>query len=295
MRHSTLFLSICMAGALGAQPILQYGNVNLVGSNYDLYVVTDPGNSNPGVNGANVTWDFSSAVMVLAGTNSFVAPAGTPYAASFPASNLAAVVTHQDTTGYMYYSVSSSQLEILAEYVGTNDENVYTVPKSVLEFPFAFNDSFQDDYVDEDASNTVTRTYTGYGTVILPGGGTVADVVKTTSTSGSMAFFRSNPVAPLVSIEDDGDAVWWMPAGVGLPELAASPLHAWPNPVSDALQLRSEPGDQWSVLDVQGRALLSGRATTTLNTIDMAGLSTGHYVLRVANAAGVRAVPVIKQ
>ena len=196
-----------MAGALGAQPILQYGNVNLVGSNYDLYVVTDPGNSNPGVNGANVTWDFSSAVMVLAGTNSFVAPAGTPYAASFPASNLAAVVTHQDTTGYMYYSVSSSQLEILAEYVGTNDENVYTVPKSVLEFPFAFNDSFQDDYVDEDASNTVTRTYTGYGTVILPGGGTVADVVKTTSTSGSMAFFRSNPVAPLVSIEDDGDAL----------------------------------------------------------------------------------------
>ena len=295
MRHITLFVSLSIAFAATAQPVLQYGNVNLMGTSYVLNVVTDPGTSNPDIDGANATWDFSSATTTVGGIASFISPVGTPYAASYPTANLAMAVTSPEGTGYTYYNLSSAQLDMLAEHVGTDDAVVYTEPKTILEFPFAMNDWFLDEYEYDGTSYSVSRAYMGYGTVLLPGGTSATNVVKTASTSGSIAFFRSNPVAPLVSIEDDGSAVWWSALGVGVSERNHGTLQAWPNPTTDVIHVRTLPGEAWSLVDLQGRSLLSGQANGTQSTITLTGVNNGHYILRVVGPSGIRTLPILMQ
>lgn len=295
MRTTLLSVASLLTCIATAQPLVQYGNVNLIGTSFNLKMVTNSGSSDPSANGANVTWDFSTATVSVIGTATFVPVASTPFASSYPAANLAMIASIQGSTGYSYYTLSSSQLDLLAEHVGTDGEQVYTTPKTILEFPLGYNDSFVDTYAYGGDDFTVTRAYTGYGTVILPGGETATAVVKTTSTSGSIAFFQSNPVLPLVSIEDSGIATWWDVTSVGMNEVTAGPLLAWPNPTADRVRMNTEAEAQWSVLDLQGRTVLQGNATNTTCIVDLGAVQPGQYVLRVLERGVLRTVAVTKQ
>lgn len=292
-----LTLSILFSAIVPAtgQPVLQYADVDLIGKTFTISVVTDPGSSDPNIDGANVTWDFSSATVSLGGSVTFVDPASTPYAASYPASNLAQAITVSGNTTYNYLLLSSTQLDVLAEDVGSGDETIYTDPKTPLQFPFGYPDYFIDYFAYDGTNYSVSRAYMGYGTVILPTG-TYTNVVKMASTSGSIDFFRSDPLEPLVGINDDGTVLVWGDAQVGLPEAMASlrPV-VYPNPATDVVRITGLAGaGTWELVDAQGRVLQSDRHVSGTLVLDLASLVPGFYHFVANDALGCRSARVVK-
>ncbi|HRH70796.1 MAG TPA: hypothetical protein PLB89_14940, partial [Flavobacteriales bacterium] len=161
-----LFAPICSI----AQPVLQYGNLQLLGNTYTIDAVTDPGESNPELDGEDVTWDFSTATTSEVAAAAFIPPVGTPYAASFPTANLCFRLDLGGDFRYSYYFLSPSGLDMLAEDLGTPDAVQYTDPKTVLQFPFTYGTSYVDEFAYEGTDYSVTRACTGHGTVVLPSG-----------------------------------------------------------------------------------------------------------------------------
>lgn len=283
-----LLVSVCVA----AQPVLEYANVQLMGTSYAVHLVTDPGSSDPDLDGANVTWDFSSAALELnAGTASFVAPSTTPYAGDYPSSNLAQAVVLPGGTNYNYFNLTSTQLDMLGEGIGGSDPTVYTDPKTPLQFPFSYPNWFIDYYAYDGTDYSVSRAYMGYGTVILPIG-TFTNVVKMASTSGSIDFFTSNPVTHLVGIDEDGVALVFGPAEVGVDETIARPvLTAFPNPSASHVRISGiELPGTWQLLDMQGRSVRSGRHGAGSLNLDLTQEASGAYTLLIQDAQGRRSV-----
>lgn len=273
-----------------AQPVLEYANVQLVGSTYAVHLVTNAGTSDPNPNGANVTWDFSSATLLMnAGTTTFTAPAGTPYAASYPTSNLAQRIDLPTGTTYNYFNLGSTQLDMLGEGIGGTNATIYTDPKTPLQFPFAYPDYFIDYFTYGGTNYSVSRAYMGYGTVILPTG-TYTNVVKMASTSGSIDFFRSNPVSQLVNIGSDGTVIVFGDPQTGLPATDPLPvLNAFPNPATDRVLISGLAGSgTWELRDLQGRVIQSGNHGAGSMELDLAMASTGQYALLLNDAHGRR-------
>lgn len=295
MRVSTLSLALICGVAVTAQPVIDFASIDLIGSGFNLYLVTSPGTSDPNADGANVTWDFSSATLQLVGTQTFMPAAGTPYSADHPTANMASAETMAGTTSYTYYDLQSTRLDILANGVGSMDPNVYSEPKTVLEFPYAFNDWFIDYYNENGTDYSVSRAYMGYGTVILPNG-TFTNVVKQASTSGAIDFYTTSPTAPLVHIESDGSAVVALPGTVGIQEHGqASALRSFPNPVQDRLTLANDaPLGDWQIMDATGRVAQAGRTGAPSTTIDLSSLAPGSYIARIGLGDRARAVFFLK-
>lgn len=280
-----------------AQPVIQYINLVAIGYTSAIHMGSDPGTSDPSPNGANVTWDFSSATLVMnVGTMTWVDPATTPQGASYPTSNLAQHITIPGQDMYNYYDLQTTQLDQLADGVGSGDVSVYADPKTVLTFPMNYGDSYVDNYTDNGDPNSYTRTYSGYGTVILPTG-TYTNVAKITSTSGSIAFLTTDPVAQLVNIDDDGSVLVFGDPVLGVAEQHADPvLHAWPNPATDKVTVGGiqQPGT-WDLVDATGRTQRGGTAAPGTLELPLAGLAPGCYALVLHDAAGRRELRIVKQ
>ena len=280
-----------------AQPVIQYANLNPVGSSYAVHVVTDPGASDPNTDGAGVTWDFSSATLLMnAGSVTFVDPASTPYGASYPTSDLAQEIALPGGTTYTYFDLSTTQLDMLAQGVGGSEPRIYTDPKTPLVFPFAYPDWFIDYYSENGTDYSVSRAYMGYGTVILPMG-TYTNVVKMASTSGSIDFFRSNPVAQLVQISEDGEVLVFTDAEVGVQENERSAvLSAWPNPAADQVRIDGVSGSAaWHLLDGQGRSVQQGNHAGGALLMDLAPLAVGRYLLVVHSDEAIQRTVLVRQ
>lgn len=124
--------------------------------------------------GANQTWDYST-LLDSGSINAIgaVTPASTPFADSFPTSNIA--IKSLDDSLFIYYDSQSSYLQNL----GLTTKDSFTIrflkPKIYLPYPFAYN-SFYTDSVVEQISKTgfIVRgkdslTGDGYGTLKTPG------------------------------------------------------------------------------------------------------------------------------
>lgn len=294
-----MLLSLPLLAAVGtsAQPVLQYANLNLVGKTFPVHIVTDAGTANPTTTGANVNWDFSSITLQMnAGTAAFVDPAATPFGSSYPTANLAQVTTSPLGTSYTYFQLNASSLEMLAEGVGGSSPTVYSVPKTPLQFPLAYQDFFVDSYSIGSTPGTVTRAYSGYGTVVLPNG-TYSNVVQVTSTSGSIDFYHSNPLEPLGHVESDGSAVVFGDATSVITDRVQAPLlSVLPNPTTGKVQVNGlSHGAQWQLMDLQGRILQQGSTASTPLQLDLGALATGPYALVVLDGNTRRSIRVVKQ
>ncbi|TXI75571.1 MAG: T9SS type A sorting domain-containing protein [Flavobacteriales bacterium] len=294
-RYASLLLLVPVAAT--AQPILQSADVQVMGNTYAIHLVTDPGASDPNADGANVTWDFSSATLTMnAGSTTFMAPAGTPYAASYPTSNLAQSVTIPGSTTYTYFNLQSAQLDMLGQEIGGSDPTVYTDPKTPLQFPMAYEDWFIDYYEYDGTEYSVSRAYMGYGTVILPTG-TYTNVVKVASTSGAINFYRTDPVMELVNIDGEGQILVFGDAQVGVEEASmAQPLSIFPLPATDVVNIGGLTGaSTWDLIDAQGRVLRSGRDVRTTLVLDVNTLASGPYSVIVRDGRGQRSARILKQ
>lgn len=157
-----------------AQPVLTESGLPYIGNIFRM-VQCDTTNVDPGMAGANITWDFSG--LVLAGdTNStfIVDPSTTLNSAFFPNSDYTARTADE----YRYHSHDADGLYL----DGVEFPQLGAVPfdssATLLSFPFTYQDSqsnnytanFQYIFFTAYRNGTVTAVADGHGTLILPNG-----------------------------------------------------------------------------------------------------------------------------
>lgn len=177
MKNFLLLLVIfpCIALKLIAQgPTLTSANSTfVVGENFLIQPVK-VANVNDLSGGANQTWDYSSVIDSggIVGVQA-VTPASTPFADSFPSSNLA-IKTLNDSV-YIYYNSQTNELSQLGITTADSTTIRYTIPKVYLSYPFSYNSFFTDSVVLESSEFGVlfrgkdSLTGDGYGTLKTPG------------------------------------------------------------------------------------------------------------------------------
>lgn len=279
-----------------AQPVLQFADLDLEGNIYHVHILSALNGANLITDGANASWDISAAshIMIPSGTQ-FVAPSATPYAASYPTSNLAQWVSMPGGLEYSYLVADAQGLHLLADGVDSTGGNVFVDGKTLLKFPFAFNESFTDTYVLGGLGQNQTRTYSAYGTLTTHVG-TFTNVVKVTSASGNADFYTSGSIEPLFHYEPDGTSLLFEPTMVGIVEQSAQlALVAYPNPATEHVTINGlTAGTPWQLLDTQGRIIVKGMANNN-STIALMSIAPGRYVLRGVERGVVRTAVVVKQ
>lgn len=290
MRTSATLFTILAAAALSAQPTLEFSDVPTGNTTLTVYQLTDPGNIVEPSTGANQTWDFSSGTFAAAGNAVMGPSAGTPFAANYPAANWAWTIT--PTVGaadYLYMVLNNSGMENVAAHVPA-DPNVYTDFQRIMQFPMAFGASFVDAFTSPDHTGTDTWTYAGHGTLITPIG-TFTDQVMMVGSDDDVVLWNASPLYPRVIANEDG-VMLFGPSSTGVAERIAPALAVFPVPASTALNITGITATaQWSVVDLQGRTLLTGRTTDPTRTqVDIAALAEGDYLFTVVDAAGRRSI-----
>ncbi len=136
------------------------------------------------ITGTGVTWD-ASGLTQQNGTPLIHAifgdPSNTPNGSLFPLSNY--VLYDPALTSllsYEYYTINADSLVMEGEYGANTAHEIYQNPDKRLVFPFSYLDSFSDTYAKTNYSDATTissfqtgsRTvnFSGFGTLILPGG-----------------------------------------------------------------------------------------------------------------------------
>ena len=123
--------------------------------------------------GANQTWDYSNLVDSNAIFNLIaVTPASTPFADSFPGSNLAMKTVFD--SAYLFFDAQTSQLTELG--VAGSDSTIlrFIKPKIYMPYPFSYNSFFTDSVVEVAAQYPVelrgkdSLSGDGYGTLKTP-------------------------------------------------------------------------------------------------------------------------------
>jgi hypothetical protein len=159
-----------------SQPIITYdGNCPQIGDRYDLALFT--GNIAPGSAGANQSWDFSGVTSDGTSILYAIDPAQTPYNDYYPNANIAFNYNNEDA--YSYGRTSPSELLNLGTASIQNSMEViiyYSDPAKLMEFPFAFNDTYDDTYygsfssgtLEVHQSGTITTMADGWGSIITP-------------------------------------------------------------------------------------------------------------------------------
>lgn len=294
MRIITSF-TLLLAGAAVAQPVIQQSDLPSGSISLQMIFVTDNGSSDPTPNGANITWDLTSATLEPAGT-AFFGPANlTPFAATYPEANWAMTF---DLFGlgqaYNYFRSTASEFELIAEGVPV-DAVHYSDPKKFIQFPFEYQDIFSDTYTANGVDSNVVWQYTAYGTV-LSDLGTVNNVVKAVSSDSEIVFWNTQPLYPFISIVN-GSIIVLTEDGVGIDEATTTTsLVVHPNPANDLIHVRGvERGDRYELSDALGRSIRSGIVgSDAMLTLSIADLSSGNYNLRISNSDRNEVLKVIR-
>ncbi len=154
----------------GAQPTIDQGNFAALPG--EAFVLNNSAWMDPGASGADVTWDFSGLVIGSTFTETYVDPASTPEAASFPTATLALVAG----AGYRYRSFDANGGYYLGQALGAGSSMVvYSDPEVTFQFPCTYATQWVDDLFGAYPplnlvylTGTITAEADGYGTLILP-------------------------------------------------------------------------------------------------------------------------------
>ena len=289
--HYFLTLSTLLASsAIANGQTLNNGSSSpTVGETFTQY---QDGYMAPGTTGTGQIWDFSSLSQGTIMTSTYVTPASTGLAATFPGANLAS----DDGAGnYGYYATSSGGFDIVGVYAGSVSVSIpYQNPERILTYPCSYGTSWNDNLGSNFSSlgTPVTRTGSitgiadGAGTLIMPFG-TVTNVLRVKTIEDfsddvdglytvdylftNYLFYKPGIHLPILSVYDQITTtagspstnqliVWLDGASIGIAETPANTIgiDLFPNPASGSTSLvfSSEGGGlQLEVLDAQGRAV----------------------------------------
>lgn len=149
MKSILTLIMVCLffTGTM-AQITINFDDIIDVGDSVELAAMDNvPAGFSPGPAGPNQVWDFSNLVADTVYTMTFIDPDSTPYAGSFPLSNIAAegLIEGFGAEGFAYATKNSSVLKIDG-FAGSYDVFVDVVipfdpPEVMFDFPINFGDS----------------------------------------------------------------------------------------------------------------------------------------------------------
>lgn len=261
------------------------------------FTINQADHSAPGSGGAGQTWNFATLGVNSAATSTYVAPASTPYAASFPGATLA-----MDAGGgnFAYYQASSAGQDLHGLYSGTLGTNMtYQNPQRTLSYPCSYNSTWNDAFsstftamgLNCTRSGTITGLADGHGTLVMPYGTmtnilrvrTVEDYSDDLGGAGTIDYdfttyyyYKPGVRVPLLVIYEQTSTIagqaptntlgisWAAGSSVGIQEALrnAIGIEVFPNPARDHASISfSSPGGNLflEVLDATGQVVRKER------------------------------------
>lgn len=281
-----------------AQPQLTQSSIP-VNFSADFYYA-EVENFNPGPSGANQTWDFSNITAVVAGESTFMPSAGTPYASSYPLANHAIHYGGLGQSLWYYNRITAQKLEhISLVYAGVIAINYSANPKTMVEFPYAFNSVFTDTYREgpEDDDTAFTATYDAYGTLILPFG-TYHNVIRQKVVEDGKTeynWYNSDPFYPLLQTNLEDGSIGLMKGGaLGVGDNQQHEFLAYPNPFTDVVTINIPQQVSGrldiSITDMLGKLVhataIDNAIGGTSASLDLNACTTGVYLLSITDSNG---------
>lgn len=331
LRYASALLLTSLAGAAFAQPTLTQGT-HVPAAGQDFAVLTAPGYTSDGPVGANVDMDYWNMLIPNTGNRpwKFRAAAITPTAVQIPTANLLSTDGGPDTTFWnstasgLYHVGSRTQLEGIIPFTDPLLEL-----KFPCTYGTTWTDAMTANYV---VSGIIPVTRIGnitgiadaYGTLRLPEAGVVTNALRVkvrreVNDNSAVAnvvrianvhnFYSPTLPYPVLQLTEDsvriGTGAWtvvkaaqWIGNGfiVGVDEndLEAVSFTAYPNPVSEVLSVILPEGGAFDaeVLDAAGRIVLQRRLSADRASVDVQGLTSGTYLLRIRTSGSA---PVVQR
>ncbi|MBE7509367.1 MAG: T9SS type A sorting domain-containing protein [Bacteroidia bacterium] len=285
-RAIVLVMIACSINAF-AQPVIQNGN-NIPNVGFTAPVSMISSNSSDITNGGpNHTWDFSSYTFTSIGSMTAIDPATAPMGSSFPTANYA----FTSSGAYSFFRVSPTKMEVQAWSITTpgvgNDFS--PDPRTILKFPFNYNDSITDTWQKVGGSpDMVTLYYDSYGTLILPGM-TYTNVVRIRENYGvgqdDYIWYILNPLTMVAVFDHNAPMLISIEAtpttGINNHDAAGKSIAVYPNPTEGPLYLSDRANVQLS--SVTGQIIAQSE---NMNTLDLSGDPAGIYFLTLRDKNG---------
>ncbi len=318
--HFSPVLLILLGAPLSAQPVLNFIDVGTVPG--DAFTYHDCPWQTPGTPGMEQTWDLTGLTTDSVIEISFVDPATTPDAASFPTATIAA----DDDSAMAYSMFNSSGGQFLGLSLTGLGTIVYSDPMQMVVYPATYLTTWTDDFAANFTiggfpiarTGTITAEVDGYGTLLMPYG-TLTDVLRATyveehtDDNGFGAttlhheytyFLQAGTHYPVVDIytltvtpafgsPTTVQGTHWLVVGPQSTEPAAQDpfgFTTYPNPVTDQLNVMLDQAEGATTLElidasgrmVEHRALGNVAKTARLERFDLRWTQPGIYLLRAS-------------
>lgn len=322
----TIIGSIILTHILYAQPTFDNSVMGAIGDSW-TWTGWDATEFNVGVEGEDITWDFSGISITGPATlYKNVNPAATPFVGTF---GLATLASTTDDMNYSYSQVTATQFNNLG--AGSVAATVsYSNPETILTFPLTYDVTNDDTFgamftsggISFNRSGDVHMEADGYGTLILPTGTfTNALRVKLEEDYGDESI--GLPVA--VNIDYNFDNYYWLVEGITGPvlyygkletttlagsttvevgflngdavaavndaQLSDNVITVYPNPASDIIFIGNTLAIDFeyiSLYDITGRLVLQSAASNNqIIPLQIFDLPAGIYTLQMSADAGV--------
>lgn len=317
-RYAAMPAFLMVTAAL-AQPTLSPGtHVPVAGQEFPVLSVDSFISAGP--QGANVMMDYWFMLHPNTGNRTwyYQAASASPAAAQIPTATLLNTDGGSDTLFWrfdangLYHVGSKTQLEGVVNF---------TDPLTELKFPCTFGTTWSDNmtasyvvggFVTVTRIGSITGVGDAYGTLNLPGGASIPDVLRVkvrrqvndnsavtnvTRISNIHYFYGQTSAYPMLRLTEDsvqiGTGAWtavknaqWQGQSfnVGVEETAADQVEfiAYPNPTDGVLYFARNGAEVAEVMDASGRIVSTHRISADRSSIDTQGMAPGAYMLRLS-------------
>jgi Secretion system C-terminal sorting domain len=186
---SALLCTACISASAQGPTLTASTNNPVIGDQF-ISINSDTAHISQGAAGANITWDFSTALdSISSDTGTAVTPNSTSgYGTGYFSASTFAVATGASAS-VAYYSATSAKLSQDGLYLPASLSAVtYSDPMDVLQYPMSYGSSFTDTYAGNiyyssltpiASHGSVTVVADGYGILKLPHGNTHSNVLRT--------------------------------------------------------------------------------------------------------------------
>ncbi len=310
---------------ISAQPVINYsGNAPQIG---DVYNVSGTlGSFDPGPAGGGQSWDFSDVQPTISAGVIAVDPALTPFADDFPEATIAFRDNDPSLESYNYWQLTTSEMFTLG--IGTDPGSNQTIihypdSRKMMQYPFAFNDTYTDTYFYAYPSalmlihrrGTITATADAWGSVKTPAGtynntlriekekvytdsvwnagGDLMNV--TTHYETDYEWYTASSHYPVLQIEVTEAGSFSLSYSSLIGGIEDNPLLSqisiYPNPADDIINVKLSDGItdkiEINIVSLMGQQLTQlEEAGNHQFSADISGLAPGVYFLTIKSSSG---------
>ncbi len=312
-------------------------NMPMVGDSVKYYLVDSLGiniSSINNISGTNVTWNYSSLSLLSNSliTTRYKAPSAVPSASAYPTCN----VVEGTTNFYKNTNGANAQTELVGNSLtGFTAALNFSNPVITAKYPFTSTNTFTDSFSGSVTftsngtfNGTSTLTADGTGTIVLPGGQTIPNVLRVRSRQNSTIsgiipivpiavrltnydYYAAGIKFPVFSVAYTSIAILTPTvtgqitsntanAFVGIEEKnleVSNAIITYPNPASDIVTIfnTSQAIDIKNISIYNQLGQLININSSSLSEISVKALSAGVYYLRIETNKGIANKRLVKE